>query len=98
LISIDALEGVVPGLAGVVEGDIVAPVCLVNVNITLCKNLFVYYAFGTLAGGAGSPFHPDNTNAGRSGHPISWALSMMRCRLPYPCASDFLLTANRQEA
>jgi hypothetical protein len=33
-----ALEGVVPGLADVVHGDIVSPACLVNVNITLHKN------------------------------------------------------------
>ena len=38
-IPVHALEGVVPGLAGVVDGDIVPPVCLVNVNITLRKDL-----------------------------------------------------------
>jgi hypothetical protein len=93
-----ALEGVVPGLAGVVDGYIVPPVCLVNVNITLRNNCCLLHLRNMGGGGAGSLFHLDNTNAGRSGHPISWALSMMRCRLPYPCASDFLLTANRQGA
>jgi len=33
--KVHALEGVVPGLAGVVDGDIVSPVCLVNVDIAL---------------------------------------------------------------
>lgn len=37
-----ALEGVVPGLADVVHGDIVSPACLVNVNITLHKNYSLF--------------------------------------------------------
>jgi hypothetical protein len=41
-IRVHALEGVVPGLAGVVDGDIVAPVCLVNVDVSLRNNCFSF--------------------------------------------------------
>ncbi len=42
MIRVHVLEGVIPGLAGVVNGNIVPPVCLVNVNVTL-RNDYYYY-------------------------------------------------------
>lgn len=38
-----ALEGVVPSLTGIVDGDIVSPVCLVNVDIALADSYRFYY-------------------------------------------------------
>ena len=39
------LEGVVPGLAGIVDGDIVSPMCLVNVDVALVNLCRLYYYF-----------------------------------------------------
>jgi hypothetical protein len=54
-IGVHALEGVVPGLAGVVDGHIIAPVCLVNVYVSLRNNC---YSFGTWMGKIRFTFSP----------------------------------------
>lgn len=41
--GVHALERVVPGLAGVIDGRVVPPVCLVNADVALhSKSLFRY--------------------------------------------------------
>lgn len=89
IVEVHALEGVVPGLTGIVDGDIVSPVCLVNVDVALANSCRFYY-FDTELGGLipGLPFLPYNTTAGQSGHRISVEQSRMRCRWRCPCALD----------